>query len=107
MAMIARETELTRMILDAEVDYENKNSIDSNSNNNYLFKVILSVNSDERVNASDIVITGEWRDIFNILYHTNFIRTTQTIATDVESRGSSERTQYVISSIEIIDIVNK
>ena len=107
MAMIVRETELGKMVVDAKNDYENKNNIDSNLNNNYLFKVTLCVNSNERLGAPDTVITGEWKDIFNILYHTKFIKTTQAIATDVENRNGSERTQYVIKHIEIIDILDK
>jgi len=111
MAMIIRQTELHTMLINASKKYWKDNNLTEEEIRNLpteIYRFTLEVNSSHRIKGTPLVLEGEYIDITNLLYLSNFIPTTQTISTGVEKRGkTSERTQYYIKSIEVIGTISE
>ena len=111
MAMIVRQTELYTMLFNASKKYRKDNNLTEEEIRNLpteIYRFTLEVNSSDRIKGTPLILEGEFIDIFNLLYQSNFISTTQTISTGVEKRGkTSERTQYYIKNIEVIGTISE
>lgn len=111
MAMPVRQTELYTMLINANKKYWKDNNLTSEEIRNLpteIYRFTLEVNSDCRLKTTPLVLEGEYVDITNLLYHSNFIPTMQTISTEVEQRTfDNERTQYYIKNIEIIGTISE
>ncbi|WNM50968.1 hypothetical protein Alsa3_CDS0099 [Staphylococcus phage Alsa_3] len=111
MAMIIRQTELHTMLINANKKYWEDNNLTEEEIRNLpteIYRFTLEVNSSHRIKGTPLILEGEYIDITNLLYRSNFIPTTQTISTGVEKRGkTTERTQYYIKGIEVIGTISE
>lgn len=111
MAMSVRQTELHTMLINASKKYWKDNNLTEEEIRNLpteIYRFTLEVNSDCRLKTTPLVLEGEYTDIINILYLSDFIPTMQTISTEVERKGYAiERTQYYIKNIEVIGTISE